>query len=106
MKPISERFRIIADEWADQDCAAFILDEMKTATLAKMKVDLIEANPGMADNAADRIARASEAWAQYIRDMAEARRKANRLKGQMKELEMRHREWIGRDATARAEMRL
>ena len=104
-KPISELFRVEAEKWVDEDAAASILEELKTTTLEKMKSRLMQDAP-MADNRAERLAKCLPEWEQYLRDMVTARQKANGHKIQMKYLEIKHREWIGRDATARAEMKL
>lgn len=105
-RPISEQFRLVAREWADQENAAHILEELKTTTLEQRKSIIIAANPGLAENKAERLAKASPEWEQYIRSMCEARGKANLLRQKMKYIEMRHREWIAGDANARAERKL
>lgn len=104
-QPISEQFRIVAKQWCDADAAASLMEELKTTTLEKLKSRLLEAGP-MADNTATRLAKSHPDWDQYIREMCKHRADANRLKCQMEYIRMRHREWIGADATARAEMKL
>src|SRR5262245_56396765 len=92
-RPISEQFRIVSKEWADAENAAHILEELKTTTLEQKKNKLIEANPGMADNAAERVTKASPEWEEYIKTMCKHRGTANLLRQKLKWLEMRHREW-------------
>lgn len=105
-QPISEQFRIVAKQWVDADAAASLMDELKTTTLEQMKTRLIKASGPMPNNTAERIVKSSPDWEQYIRDMCKHKTAANRFKVQMEYLRMRHREWIGADATARAEMRM
>ena len=105
-RPISEQFRIVAKNWADADAAASLREELKSTTLEKMKSDIVTAQGPLPDNTATRLAKCSPDWEKYIRAMCADRAKANLLRVQMEYLKMRHREWIGADATARAEMRL
>ena len=60
----------------------------------------------MADNKVERIVKSSAEWEQYIRDMLEARKKANLAKVKIKWIEMRATEWMSAGATARAEMKM
>jgi hypothetical protein len=105
-QPISEQFRIVAKQWCDADAAASLMEELKTTTLEKMKSDLIERNGPTPDNTATRLAKCNSEWTDYLAQMCKHRAEANRLKCQMEYIRMRHREWIGADATARAEMKL
>jgi hypothetical protein len=105
-QPISEQFRIVAKQWCDADAAASLMEELKTTTLEKMKSDLIERDGPMPDNTATRLAKCNSEWTDYLTQMCKHRAEANRLKCQMEYIRMRHREWIGADATARAEMKL
>ncbi len=105
--PYSEQFRIVAKQWVDADAAASLLEELKTTTLEKIKTDIIaKEGGGMADNKAERLAKCSDVWSEYIRSMCASRSAANKLKVQMKYLEMRFQESQSAAATARAEMRL
>jgi len=105
-RPISEEYRIIAKQWVDADGAATLREELKTATLAKMKSDLIAASQGMADNKAEMLVKAGPDWVEYVTQMVETRTAANRLKAQLEYIRMKFGEWQASDATARAEMRL
>lgn len=105
-QPISEQFRIVAKQWVDKDAAASLMEELKSTTLEKMKADIIEADGPMPDNTATRLAKCHKDWTAYINQMCKHRADANLLKVQLEYLRMRHREWIGADATARAEMKL
>src|SRR5262245_37422605 len=105
-RPISEQYREAAEQWADLDAAAHIMEELKTTTLEQMKTKLIKTNPGLAENKAERHVKASPEWEQYIRKMCDSRIAANKVKQELEYLKMRHREWIGKNADARQEMRL
>src|SRR5262245_15760748 len=105
-RPISEQFRIVAKQWAEADAAAHLMEELKTTTLEQKKSAIIEANPGMAENKAERWAKSSDAWEQYIRSMCAHRSTANLLRQKLEYLRMKHREWIASNADARDERRL
>jgi hypothetical protein len=105
-RPISTRYYLVAREWADLDAAAHIQEELKTTVLEQKKTALIKANPGLAENKAERVVKSSPEWEAYIRKMCDARGAANLLKQRMKFWEMRHREWVGANADARVELRL
>jgi hypothetical protein len=105
-RPISTQFYMVAKQWADLDAAAHIQEELKSTVLEQKKTELIKANPGLAENKAERVVKSSKEWEAYIRKMCDARGAANLVKQRMKYLEMRHREWVGANADARAELRL
>jgi hypothetical protein len=105
-RPISEQYRIVAKLWANAESAAHLLEETKTTTLEEKKCALIAANPSLAENKAERLAKADPEWREFIEEMCAARAKANFLKVKLEYIRMRHREWIGANADARAEMRL
>src|SRR5512139_389183 len=101
--PLSEQYRIVAKQWVDQDNAATILEETKSSVLAEMKAELIKADPNLADNAADRMVRATKEWREWVINMVNQRTMANRLRMQLKYIEMRHSEHQSFEATKRAE---
>jgi hypothetical protein len=121
-RPLSERYRLLGEQWADADGAANLLEELKTATLEQRKTKVIMADmeaqraaaiPGeitavreIPDNKAERIVKASPEWESYIRQMCNARAAANKLRVQMEGLKLEHSEWTARDANARHEARL
>lgn len=105
-RPLSEQYRVVAKKWVDQDNAARLLEETKTTVLEQRKNALVAQNPKMADAHAERIAKADPEWEEWIRNMVAARTEANRLKVQLKYIEMRHSEQQSFEATARAESRL
>lgn len=104
-QPVSEQFRLVARQWSDEDAAASLLEELKTTTLEKIKSGVI-ANETMSENKAERLAKCTPEWTEYIEKMCAHRAKANRLKLQMEYLRMRFSEAQSHEANARHEARL
>ena len=104
-QPISELFRLAGLEHADLNAAASLKEELRTATLARWKQEVVMQSGGsMPDNKAERIVKSSDRWVEYNQDMVETRRLADRAKVQMKYYDIVHWERQSRDATARKEM--
>jgi hypothetical protein len=101
-QPLSERFRVAAKEWAAADAAANLIEETKSATLAKMMIELGD----LPVSRAEMIAKASAEWREHIKMMCDARAKATLLKVKLEYIRMRHSEWQSSEANARAERRL
>jgi hypothetical protein len=101
-RPISEEFRLIAKQWVDADAAARLLEETKTTVLNQR----MKALGDMAVNAAEREVKSSPEWHEFIKELVDARTKANLLKCQMEYIRMKFNEWQALDANSRAEMRL
>ena len=100
--PLSEQFRIIAKRWVDADSAANLLEETKSAVLAKKMTELGDIPVSRAEMAV----KASADWYDFIKNMVEAREKAATLKVQLEYIRMRFHEWQSIEATKRAEMKL
>ena len=100
--PLSEQFRIIAERWVDQDAAASMLEETKSAVLSRMMMQTGET----AVSKAEMIVKASPAWAAHVTEMVKEREKASLSKVQLEYIRMRFSEWQSFEATKRAEMRL
>lgn len=100
--PLSEQFRIIAKRWVDQDAAASLLEESKSAVLAQRMAALGE----MPVSKAEMQVKASDEWHEYIEKMVYERNKASLLKVQLEFIRMRFSEWQSHEATRRAEMKL
>jgi deoxyribose-phosphate aldolase len=100
--PLSEQFRIVAKKWVEADSAATMLEESKSAVLAKMMAD----EGDMPVSRAEMNVKASTQWKDYIRSMVEARQKAALLKVQLEYIRMKFSEWQSYEATKRAEMKL
>lgn len=103
-QPLSEQFRIIAKEWVDLDGAARMLEASKDAVLSQMIMRIGATATSQA--AAERMAKSSPEWADYIKKMVDAKTAANLKKVHLEYMRMRHSEWIAGDANARAERRL
>jgi NurA-like 5'-3' nuclease len=106
MKPFSEQYRLIAEDWVDKDAAARLYEETKSAELERRKMELIKSSGEMADNRAERLVKASDEWMDYVMEVVRARTIANKAKVALKVIEMRYYEEQAANATARAEMRL
>jgi hypothetical protein len=100
--PKSEEFRIVAKKWADAEAAANLLEETKSAFLAKK----MAAFGDMPVSRAEMSVKASEEWYDFIKTMVEAREKATLLKVQLEFIRMQFHEWQSMEATKRAEMKL
>ena len=101
-QPISEQYRIVAKSWVDADSAATLLEECKSAFLAKLMV----ARGDMPVSKAEMQVKASDEWSDYIGKMVRAREHAALLKAQLEFIRMRFTEQQSANASRRAEMRL
>ena len=101
-RPLSEQFRLVAKKWVDADAAASLLEETKSAVLARM----MSAQGDMPVNRAELRVKSSEEWFDFITNMVKAREEASMLKVQMDYIRMRHSEWQSHAANRRAEMKL
>lgn len=100
--PLSEQYRIVAKKWVDADAAANLLEETKSAVLARRMAALGD----MPVSKAEMTVKASAEWADYIEKMVNARKQAALLKAQLEFLRMRFQEWNSAEASKRAEMKL
>jgi hypothetical protein len=101
-RPFSEIYREAAMDWVDKDAAARMLEECKTAFLAKMKSE----TGAKTDAEAERLVKVTPEWKDYIKKMVNAKTSANRAKVQLNYVEMKGWENRSQEATKRAEMRL
>jgi cytochrome P450 len=101
-QPYSEQYRIVAKEWVDADASASLLEESKSATLAR----LISDQGDIPVNRAENNVKASKEWQDYITKMVQARRDAAFLKVKLEYIRMKFTEWNSETATRRAEMKL
>ncbi len=100
--PISEQYRLIAKRWVDADSAANLLEETKSAFLAKKMAALGDSPVSRAEM----TVKASDEWTDYITKMVKAREQASLLKVQLEFIRMKFMEWNSQTATQRAEMKL
>ena len=101
-KPISEQYRLAAQEGVELDAADRMLDEGKSAFIAQQ----INSMGDMPHSKADRVVRASKAYADYIKKMVTTKTIANRQKVELDYLKMRHMENTSAEANARSERKL
>lgn len=100
--PISEQYRLIAKKWVDADAAANLLEETKSAFLAKKMMGLGD----MPVSRAEMTVKASDEWSDYVSKMVKAREQAALLKAQLEFIRMQFSEWQSNEATRRQEMKL
>lgn len=101
-QPWSEQYRIIAKKWVDADAAANLLEETKSAMLAR----LMATQGDMPVSRAEMNVKSGKEWADFVNGMIDARKTATLLKVQMEYIRMKFMEWQSENATKRAEMRL
>ena len=100
--PLSEQYRIVAKAWVDADAAANILEETKSAVLARMMLGCGD----MPVSRAEMQIKGSTDWLEFITAMVDARKKAALLKVKLEYIKMKFHEWQSITASRRAEMRL
>jgi len=100
--PISEQYRVVAKAWVDADSAANLLEETKSAVLARMML----ACGDMPVSRAEMQVKGSDDWREFVTKMVEAREKAALLKVKLEYIRMKFHEWQSVEASRRAEMRL
>lgn len=101
-QPYSEQYRITAKQWVDADAAANLLEETKSAVLAR----LMAQQGDMPVSRAEMNVKSGKDWKDFIESMVEARKNATFLKVKIEYLRMKFQEWNSETATKRAEMKL
>lgn len=100
--PLSEQYRLVAKKWVEQEAAANLLEESKSAFLAQLMAQQGDVPVSRAELAV----KSSDEWERYVEKMVVARKDASLLKVQLEYLRMRYGEEQSHNATKRAEMRL
>jgi hypothetical protein len=100
--PLSEQYRVVAKAYVDADSAASLLEETKSAVLARMMLSLGD----MPVSRAEMQVKASGDWSEFVTNMVKAREKAAFLKVKLEYIRMKFHEWQSIEASKRAEMRL
>jgi hypothetical protein len=100
--PLSEQYRVVAKAYVDADSAASLLEETKSAVLARMMLSLGD----MPVSRAEMQVKASSDWSEFVTNMVKAREKAAFLKVKLEYIRMKFNEWQSIEASKRAEMRL
>lgn len=102
MIDLTEQWRSKANEWIDADAAARMLEETRSSILSKWMGELGD----IPVSRAEAIVKASPRWLDYVRGAVSARTKAEKLKIELKYLEMRRFDQLSKEATERTEARL
>lgn len=100
--PLSEQYRLAAQEWVDLDNAASLLEESKSAYLSRAMAERGDVPVAHAE----RDVKGSQDWQDYIDAMCLARKRANEAKVRLEWVRMRFAEQQSIEATKRAEMKL
>ena len=101
-QPWSEQYRVVAKLWVDADAAANLLEETKSAVLAR----LMAKEGDMPVSRAEMNVKASKEWNDFLSSMIDARKQATFLKVKVEYIRMKFMEWNSENATRRAEMKL
>lgn len=104
--PLSEQYRLVAKKWVDADAAANMLEETKTAMLARLMSQQMVISGDTTVSRAEMQVKASQEWNDFITSMVDARKNAALLKVQLEYIRMQFSEWQSAEATRRAEMKL
>lgn len=100
--PVSEEYRLAAQQWVRVDAAARMLEEGKSAWVAQRINKLGDISQAKANT----IVKASPEYSDYIKKMVNAKTAANEMKEELAWLKMRHMERNSEEATARSERKL
>lgn len=101
-RPLSEEWREAADRWADLDSAARLLEDTKSAVMAKWMTEMGETSVSKAEMQV----KASDRWMEYVERVVRARTAAEKAKIEMRYVDMKVWEQRSREATARTEAKL
>ncbi len=100
--PWSEQYRTAAEDWADAESAAQLLEDMKSVVMAQRQAQMGD----IPVNRAEQAVKASKGWEDYIQSVVDARTKANKAKVQVEYLRMKFQENQSHEATLRQEMKM
>jgi hypothetical protein len=82
-----ERFRVVAEDWADADAAYYMLDNTRTSVRDEIELKLAAA--GTNASKAKMLANTSVEYREHVQKTADAKRLANVLRARMDYLRMR-----------------
>lgn len=94
---LSEQWSQAAEIWADQESAASLLEETKSAVLSQMMSRTNEKTVSKAEM----TVKASDEWRQHVEKIVRARTAANKAKVKLEYLKMRFWEWQSAEANHR-----
>ena len=100
--PWSEQYRAAAEEYADKESAAQLLEDLKSVVMAQKQTAMGD----IPVNRAEQSVKASPQWQEYVESCVAARKEANMAKAQCEYLRMKFQEFQSKEANARAEIRL
>lgn len=104
--PLSEKYRLVARKWVDEDAAARLLEECRSTELEELKNALVASQKANSDAEAKRMAQADPTWRERVATEVNQRTRANRLKIVLRAIEMESMEHQSDAATKRAEMKI
>jgi hypothetical protein len=102
---ISEQYRLLGLQWADAKAAYRVRDELKSVTLSRLKNKIMGEQGQMSEAKAERLVKSSDEWEKYIRDMCSDEHRADRLRVEMKSIEIHQWEVNDKNSTVRSERR-
>ena len=101
---LMKRAEELGDDWAEKDAAFGMLDDTKKNLVGKLMSSLLD--DGIPTTKAEHYAHAKKEYADYIKDLGEARREKNKASGKYKT----YLKWIDliqtKEANQRAEMKI
>lgn len=99
---IAELYLQAAEEWADLESAAQILEDTKSVVLSQMLLK----HGSVAVNKAEILVKASPQWEEHVKRIVEARTAANKAKIRVEYWRMKAMENSSREATERLQARI
>ena len=102
-RPISELYRLAAHNWAEADGLARELEEKKSIYISEQINKRCELDGKLSKAAAESQVKASPQYIEFIAEMTNARTEANHLRAEQKYYELKHLEWLVKNAAARRE---
>ena len=103
-RPLSEIYREAANEWAEKEAAAQLLEDTKSAIMAQMIVRA--STPDVPFNKTEAAVKASQEWLRHVESIVDSRKSANLAKVNLEYIRMQFTEWNNEQANHRAESRL
>lgn len=102
-KPLSELYRLAAEDWADEQSAWYTLSEGKATCLAKLKQGLADGDAKLSEAKLDRLARNLPEWQEWLDRMSFHNHNRLLLAARKESIHMRYYERQGQNADARKE---
>lgn len=109
MRPLDvlrEEWRVLAYAWSKAQDRANRFDEGRKLLLDEITLRLREQEPGLSLSLAEKQARTSQQFRDYLRSMYDAQREAQDARIAMQDADRTYYEQVGQEAQDRAEMRM